>query len=1339
LDILFNMYKHLAQLVLLFLACHVSEIKAQSYYFRNYQTKEGLSSNTITCIAQDNTGFMWFGTRNGLNKFDGMVFKVFKNDSNDPFSIGSNSILCLHEDSYKNLWIGTYKGVYVYDAIHERFIFFNKLPTSEVRSINSDKSGNVWLVIGYNLYKYNLAEKNITRFAVSKNQIPAICIDNNNTIWLGTDSGAIKKYDIVKNRFIDYASLLTILKKEIPFIQSIYPSNDSTLLIATLHQFFSFNVKSLKSYNIFKGTTWENNIQVHKIIRQSASSFWIGTENGIYIIDTKKNTTEIVQKQYANPYSLSDNVITDFCTDKEGNTWIGTFFGGINYYSNQLNQFRKYFPLPETNSLSGNLVHEICTDKYENIWVGTEDGGLNKIDKTTGIIKHFMPGKGLGSIAYQNIHGLLADDNELWIGTYEHGLDVMDLRTEKVIRHYEKSNLPNSLNSNFIVSIFKNKAGQILVGTWAALFVFDREHNNFKSIPFFNRQAQAMLEDYEGTLWVCSYGNGIYFYNPLTGKRGSINYDPSSKNSLPNNYVNNLFEDHNHNIWFCTESGLCELDMATKKIKKYSNDPILGSNQIFRILEDKKGVLWISTSKGLVSLNLVKNETNVYTINHGLLSEQFNYNSAYKDKNGKLYFGTTKGMISFEPDLLQKDNYIPPVFITELQVNNKPLSLNSSNARSAQAIPFSTGITLPYDSSNISIEVAALSYSIPNMNGYAYKMDGLEKEWTFIKSNRKIYYTKLPPGHYTFRIKGSNSSGIWNKQEKILNINILPPLWASTWAYTLYTFLILGIIFTILRYYYIALREKNQRKLKVFEIEKEREIYNAKIEFFTNVTHEIRTPLTLIKLPVEKLLKTVDTDSSILESLIMIDNNTNRLINLTNQLLDFRKAEANNYSLSFVRTNINELLKELWVTYQLAAEKKSISFKLETPKMPLLAFVDPEAFRKLLNNLFNNAIKYAELLVTVKLMPFSSDDTSFKIEFKNDGYIIPPEMKEKIFEPFYRLKQTEKYSGTGIGLSLARSLAELHKGYLELKDPDNNCNTFLLSIPIHQETEIDMGEETLADTPVSNISKDSINETPMIVDVNKISILLVEDDKEIINFLQKELTNDYNIFKAFNGQEALDKLSTENINLVISDIMMPIMDGTELCKKMKTDLHFSHIPIILLTAKNTLTSKIEGLETGADAYIEKPFVMKYLLAQITNLLSNRNIIKEYYAHSPLAHIKGIACSNADKKFLEELQSGIDANITEKDLDVDTLAKMMNMSRGTFYRKIKGISDLTPNELITLSRLKKAAELLANSNYKINEVANMVGYSLLSNFSRDFHKQFGISPSNYIKNLEQENK
>lgn len=1308
-------------------------LAAQSYYFRNYQVGDGISSNTITCIAQDKKGFLWFGTRNGLNRYDGAGFRQFRNDAGDPGSLGNNSILCLAEDTAEHLWVGTHEGVYLYDPVHEKFSRFDRIPRAEVRFVAGDHTGNIWLISGNVLYKFNATSNKLLAYYMSGGGAVALGIGDNGAIWCATLSGLAKLYDPSSDKFIDY-DIAALQKSAAPiYIQTLYPVTDTTVLIATLQQALLLDTKTGRCRNVFQGHPWADHIQVHKIIRQSDGRFWFGTENGLYILDLSTGDAQLIQKRYADPYSINDNVITDFWRDKEGSTWVGTFFGGVNYYSRQLNQFQKYFPQPGAGSLSGNLVHEICADKAGNLWIGTEDGGLNKLDAHTGLFKHFTPGKKPGDISYQNIHGLLADGDTLWIGTYEHGLDLMDLRTEKVIKHYEKNNEPGSLRGNFIVTIYKTPKGDILIGTWDGLYRYDRNKKNFQLLPYFNRQAQAIHQDAEGTLWVASYGSGVYFNNEATGVKGNFQHDPKDTNSLPNNYVNNLYEDSRHNIWFCTESGLCRYDRSRRKIIHCTEEPGLRDKQVFRVLEDNNGMIWVSTSKGLVSMDPEKNTGRVFNTDYGLLSDQFNYNSAYKDNSGRLFFGTVKGMISFAPSAIVRNTFIPPVDITSLQVNNSDLKIGVPGSRFPQALPYSTSITLPYDSSTISIQVAALSYTMPSMNEYLYKMEGLDKDWVHLKGARKIYYTKLPPGDYVFKVKGSSAGEVWNDKETTLAIHILPPLWARPWAYVLYVLTALAIVFILVRYYYIALREKNQRKIKTLEIEKEREIYNAKIEFFTNITHEIRTPLTLIKLPVEKLLRHGVSDPALIENLVMIDKNTNRLIHLTDQLLDFRKAEANNYTLNFVKTDINELLRELFTTYKPIAEEKKLSFRLEIPRVTLLAYVDPEAFRKILSNLFSNALKYADQAILIRLLPFNSDDHQFHIEFKNDGFRIPADMRERIFEPFFRLKQTEKYAGTGIGLPLSRSLAELHKGTLRLKEPSDTFNTFYLSIPIHQQNEIDLGEYETIESSAHPSSPEDVQDRPY--HPSQPTLLLVEDNKEIAGFLQKELYSKFNVHTASNGQEALEVLSGETIQLVISDIMMPVMDGIELCRKMKTDIQYSHIPIILLTAKNTIKSRIEGLETGADAYIEKPFVFEHLLAQINNLLHNRNIVKEYYAHSPLAHIKGIASSKADTSFLEELQRIIDERITDTDLDVDMLARMMNMSRGTFYRKIKGLSDLTPNELITISRLKKAAELLAEGKYKITEVGRMVGYHLNSNFSRDFSRQFGMSPSVYMKNLQ----
>lgn len=1318
--------KFIYSFLLLFSIGYYGSAQVPEYYFKSYQVSGGLSSNTITAITQDKKGFIWLGSRNGLNRFDGNGFKIFRTIQSEALSLGSNSILSLYEDEEQRLWVGTYKGVYLYNPVKETFSLLSSIPSGEIRFIKGGKQNDVWIVSNLGLYRYDLKKNTTTRFGNNNTQAIALDVSDKGIVYVATDRGQVQVYTGQDPKFKTYQ--IQTAERERPLrINSVYAIGDTTLLIGTLNQTLSFNLGTNKITPVLSKKT----THVHTICKQSDTQYWIGTETGVLLYNPVNGATTLLANEKDNPYSLSNNVVSAIYKDREGGIWVGTYFGGVNYYSKPYNNFRKYLPKQAINGLSGNVIHEICKDKFGNLWVGTEDGGLNKIENSTGKVRHYLPGKDQSNISYYNIHGLVADDDELWIGTLEHGLDVMDIKSGKVIKHYVSSDREGSFNSDFIVTLYRRNNGDILVGTWSGLFSYNRKKDNFTPMPFFGGQIQTIGETSDGTLWVGTYGNGVFFHNQTQNKFGRIKANNQNKSGLISNYVNNLYIDSKKHIWLSTEAGLSLYDPRTGKMSSFTTENGLPDNQIFRVIEDNIGSYWISTAKGLANYNQSTGIFKNYHTTNGLPTEQFNYNSAFKNSDGTIFFGTVNGLISFKPSAFTRNTFVPPVYITGLQINNKDLLVNKDTSILTKAVVYTDKIVLPYDQSNINVDVAALSYAIPELNNYRYMMDGLDKTWTHLTNNRKIFYTKLAPGNYTFRVTGSNSEGVWNTKETTLQIIIEPPYWSTTWAYLLYLGIAGGIILTIFRYYRLALNEKNKRKIEAIEINKEREIYNAKIVFFTNLAHEIRTPLTLIKMPLEKLLSTVTNDQDVRENLYIMKKNTSRLIELTNQLLDFRKAEANKFSLNFIDANINEILQENFTSFKPAAEQKNLDYQLELPRITLYAFVDAEAIKKIITNLFSNAIKYAARITVIKLLPFSSDDDFFRIEFRNDGYIIPDELMESIFQPFFRISETEQQEGTGIGLSLARSLTELHRGTLVLKKIDNQLNIFLLSIPIHQEIE----QKRIHEEKPTNYLKEN-NEEPEVSSAKPL-ILLVEDNYDILTYLKNQLVANYLIFTATNGKEALDILETENIQLIISDIMMPVMDGIDLCKKLKNDLHYSHIPIILLTAKNSISSKIEGLEVGADAYIEKPFAYEHLLAQINNLMVNRNIIKEHFAHSPLAHIKGIAHSRADQEFITKLHDLIFENITQIDLDVDQLSKMMNMSRPTLYRKVKAIANLTPNELINLTRLKRAAEVLAEGDYKINEVANMVGYTLSTNFSRDFQKQFGVSPSVYINKLKEE--
>ncbi|WP_294186807.1 two-component regulator propeller domain-containing protein [uncultured Sphingobacterium sp.] len=1294
--------------------------RAQSIYFKNYQTIDGLSNSSVKCITQDVQGFLWLGTRNGLNRFDGNQFKIFRHNASDSTSLGSSSILSMLTDSKGVLWVGTTRGTYCYDPIKENFKPFKRIPIGEVNALH-EYAGFIWLLSNGKLYRYNSATKEISAFDHNNTSLVAITSSTRGGLWIADDNSTIQRYQLSTNKFV-HVNLKKIDQRALANTKTVYAINDSLLMIGTINSAYLFDFKNGTLKNLFSNHYPDKVIQANCIIQQTASVYWIGTETGIYTYDIYTGRIHHIKKDLLNPFAISDNAVLNFYRDREGNIWFGTYFGGFNQYSNQFNNFKKYLSGFGKSALSGNIVHDITKDRHGNFWIGTEDGGLNKIDGQTNQIQHFAANGKQGSIAHNNVHGLATIGDDLWVGSTTHGLDILDVKTGKLKKHYDRIG-KGPLQSSFAVCLYKSKDNSMFVGTDRALYRYNKNSDSFDLLPI-TAWIQGIYEDEYGILWINTYGSGVYQYNRSSGEIQHLLSEQGKQNTLVNNYVNGLFEDSKNNLWFCTESGLSKY-RRDGRFTNYLTESGLPSNQVFKVLEDDNRSIWISTGGGLVRLDEGVPRRVIYTSRDGLPADQFNYNSAFKDNDGTLYFGTIKGMVSFNPTKSIKNNFVPPIFISGIQINNANIAVRE-NGILKESISTAKEIQLTYDRSNISFNIATLSFVSPKSNAYRYTMEGYDKDWTDITGNQKIYYNKLPPGTYTFKFKGANNNRVWNPAEKKLRIVVSPPWWLSRWAYVLY-FLTFGTITLLgLRYYLLLLKANNAQKMDSFERKKEQEIYTLKLEFFTNLAHEIRTPLTLIKMPLEKIINNQKfTDQETAQDLALIEKNTTRLIRLTNQLLDFRKAETNNMSLIFTKTDVNTLLAEVFHDFNYLAKDKHLRYDLSLPRISLTAYVDEEALRKVFTNLIHNAIKYAEHEVYVKLLPFNSDDIMFNIEFQNDGLLIPFEKKEKIFEPFYRLNESDKDTGTGIGLPLSRSLVELHQGTLSVVHLEDNRNIFLLSIPIFQEQSLDIQsfQEDFEEHVLHDRSDEQEEEKPV--------ILLVEDNKEILAYLNKELKTSYTILRAGNGAEALEILDQENVQLVLTDIMMPIMDGLALCKRIKTDILYSHIPVIFLTAKNALDSKIQGLKNGADAYIEKPFSLEFLMVQIRNILKNRKIIQNYLTNSSGSTLMDINVSAPDKDFISQLNTVIYENISVIDLNVDGLAKLMHMSRPTLYRKIKGLSDLTPNELINISRLKKAAELLTQKEYNISQIATMVGYTVQSNFSRDFNKHYGMSPSTYI--------
>ncbi|MGN6342108.1 MAG: ligand-binding sensor domain-containing protein [Ginsengibacter sp.] len=1022
-----------------------TRVQSQPYYFRHLQVENGLSNNTVYFIRQDSKGFIWAATKDGLNRFDGVHFKVFRigNEKNKK-QPGADYIFCITPRKNGWLWIGSQQGLYQFDPVKERLEpFITSL--KNIYDITIDREGQMWFISSSTVCRYNFTTKKLHHYPPPDFFFATtLCLAKDGTIWAGTQHGFLEKYNPKTDSFVPFNIFSHSPNPTSKWIQKIHGGDGNQIFAGTTSQGLKiFNTaansyKDVLTYNPDKTT-----IFVREILQNSKSEYWIATESGIFIYNTETKTFRNLRKNFQDPYSLNDNAVYALFKDAEGGIWAGTFFGGINYYAKENAVFKKYFPNDSENSLSGNAVREICKDKYGNLWVGTEDGGLNKINNATGAISHFKPTGEAGSIAYTNVHGLLADGDNLWIGTFEHGIDLMDIKTGKVKKHYSVNHSGNGLKSNFALCFIRTTKGKIIVGTSEGLYYYDSKNDDFvlfSQVPV-NSFITAIAESNDNVIWVATNNNGVFWINPVSGAHGHLQNISGNKNSLSSNYLNDVFADSKGNIWFASEgAGISRLDSSRKHFTHYSTVDGLPSDFVFKIIEDDQKSMWATTSNGLVNFGSHFQNPIIYTRANGLLGNQFNYHSGFKDEKGRLYFGCVKGMVSFFPNDLAKSRYSPPLYITGIQVFNNELNPGDSDSVLSESIIDTKKITLPYHQSSISFDFAALSYLSPEMIQYRYKLEGLDNSWTTIQTNRKIYFTNLSPGDYQLKIMAS-LNGTWDdKNIKVLAIRINPPVWATWWAYLLYALAGIAIAYYVIR----SFRRRHQEK-------KEKEIYESKIEFFTNVAHEIRTPLTLIKGPVENLLEKRNEMPGMEEDLECLDKNTNRLTQLISQILDFRQAEIKNFSLDFTRVNMNETLMETFTRFKILAQKKNLEYQINLPPGEIYAMADAEAVQKILSNLLANAVKYAEQVVYINLLPVQKEINSVVIIFENDGYIIKKEMGEKIFEPFYRIKETRNQKGTGIGLALARSLTQLHKGSLRMTFLQNNLNTFVLTLPLEPE------------------------------------------------------------------------------------------------------------------------------------------------------------------------------------------------------------------------------------------------------------------------------------------------
>ena len=1328
---IYNMkHLNLILLALLFSANAIAQGNP-NFHFKKIQVDEGLSENTIYCILQDSKGFMWFGTKDGLNRYDGNTFRVFRNSSQNPHSIGNNFIRSIVELNDSIIYVGTDAGLYIMNTVNEAFIKVNEKTehgislTTAVNSLFLDKNNNVWIgSMHQGIFAYNIKDKTLKHVDVANNDLGAnatwvIYGDRSGTIWAGNRLGLLRyNPTIEKFEFID--GLYSASENSENEILYILEDNTGNLWLGTWSDGIRLYNKQTNHYTSYYGTSTHSEYisHVRSILQYTEKTLMIGSDDGLYLFNTdNKSIVRIDIPQLR--YSLSDQNVYSIKKDNEGGIWIGTYFGGLNYLNTSTQNTETYHPSILHWALSGKAVSQFCEDEHGNLWIATEDGGINYFDVKTKRIT--QPVK----TSYHNTHALIMDNNDLWIGTFSRGIDVYNTKSKRLINIRNNPNNENSLNDDCVFSLYKTKDGNIYAGTPIGLNRYDRSKRNFERIPEASGFIYDVKEDEYGNLWVATYGSGAIKLDANT--KQWVHYDTiqSRNNPIVGSKLTGIYIDNQKRLIFSSEGrGIFIYDYKLDNFQNISETNGLPNNVVYGILDDPYGNLWISCNKGLVCFNTASPQNyRLYNKEDGLQSNQFNYKSSYKSKDGKFYFGGINGFNSFYPQELSEsnNNIIPPVEITHLRL------LGNDNADIEKDIQTKINkkqkIKLPYNSS-LNISYVSLSYISQSKNEYACKMDGVDNEWNYVGNNKNITYVNLSSGSYVFNVKASNNNGLWNETGSQIEIEILPPFWMSLPAKIFYFVLFILTIYSII--YFSRRRDwrKQRQHLEAFKTEQETLAFKSKIEFFTTIAHEVRTPLSLIKAPLEEIINSDDGNSETKQNLSIIEKNCERLTVLINQLLDFRKMDPSKYIVNPETINLYQHINELYDRFKKTAQSKHINFELHLPEDKGLSVQsDADALTKIVGNLLTNALKYTKNKISLKLI--SNNDKSFTISVEDNGRGIPDEYKKLIFDPFYQIQSNDKNIGVGLGLSLVKNLSEVLKGMITVSDGDKEGSIFSFTFS-------NIAKEYLVPNDEANTTYNNGNERGDEKTNDNNTILVVDDNPEITSFIKKSLQGLYVVDKADDATKAFELLEERNYDLIISDIMMPGIDGLLFTKKLKSDINYSHIPIILLSAKTENSIKIEGLRSGAEVFIEKPFSMSYLRAQIASLLENRKTLLDSFNRTPFASYSTLVNNKNDEIFLSKLNEEIEKHISDENFSVESLTDIIGVSRSNLQRKLKSISGVTPGDYLRNYRLKRACKLLLESDLRINEVAFYVGFNSASYFTKAFIKCYKMSPKEFVK-------
>lgn len=1329
--------KRLSYFYIISVFCLVSLCsKGQQILFRNYAVGDGLPSSTVRAIAQDDQGYMWFGTKNGLSRFDGYQFKTFQFKKNDRASLGNNFIHCITRYDTTHLWIGTENGVYILDLEKEVFTHFEPAGGKTIFDILKDRSGMMWVASRLDgLYKYDPFKNTTLHFSadgtsssISANEITRLAQDNDGTIWIGTFGSGIDLYHPATKTFTNIHSGKTGLGND--FINSLYRGIDGVMWVGTMNGGLCKWQKEqqvFKTYQSGGPNAIKDNI-VRAVCQVSPGKLYVGTEKGLNVLDLATDKFTAYTNQGNDPFSISDNAIYSIFPDKGGTMWIGTFFGGVSYFNEKSALFELYYPTGEANSLSGRAVSCFLEDSPGKFWVGTEDGGLQYFNAVTKTFRRYPFSPGQQKLSYHNIHSLVRDKRgNIWIGIFAGGLNVYDPRTGTIKYFSRQPGNSHSLNSNNVFCIYEDNEGVIWVGTDNGLNRWDEAGNSFARISreeIENTIIYDVYEDTTQTLWFATYNNGLITYNKKNQQWGRVTADDKN-NPLASNKLICLHDDHNGGLWIGSDGGgLQKYSYKTKQVKVYNDTDGINANVIYGIQQDDKGAIWVTSNNGIYSIDPATEKVKHFTRQDNLQGRQFNYKALYKASDGKLFAGGIRGFNAFYPDRLPAAAAGVRVSFTNFQLFNKDVALSESGGPLTKQINYTGRLVLAHDQSVMSFEFAALNFSAPEKISYAYKMEGFDPDWNYVGDQRKATYTNLSPGTYTFKVKATADESNWHVPESAMVLVIRPPFYKTAWAYLIYLLLAFAVSYGLFKYSSNYIRRQNQIKIERLKNKEEQEFYARKIEFFTVMAHEIRTPLSLIIAPLEKLLAINKWHNEEKEQLTIMDENAERLMDLVNQLLDFRRIESDAYEIKKEEVEVVSLVQSIYSRFSSLPYQKNIEFTMTTKINKFHLPADPEVLNKILSNLLINAFKFARTKVNMTIFEAPKTDpgeSRLCISVEDDGIGIPDADLKNIFKKFFTTARgSHSYhnlGGSGIGLALAGSLAEKHGGKLLVESKEGTKTIFTLEVLFAENKIVPPGK------PANAFEEEST--------ADKTVILVVEDDTAIQTFIAKSFHADgYGVIKASNGKEAMQQIEANAVDLVISDVMMPEMDGLELCRLVKTNVLYSHIPLVLLTAKGNSEAEIKGIETGADAYILKPFKWKHIAAVVKNLLESREKLRHKFSEQPGSDVSVLTTNSKDKEFMEKVVNIIETRIIDPQLSVEELSREMAMSRSSLHKKLKSLSGYVPNELIKLVRLKHAAGLLRTSGNTMADIAYMTGFSSPSYFSKCFVQQFKLTPKEY---------